>query len=139
MLLPKSPQSLNELVDNFDVSILEDEEQFSNFKLTGLDLKDQQAKHVILRSGIITRVTLIGTILKQVKMIDVQFEECDLSNGEWMQGRLNRIAINNSKLTGLKLSDGQLSDIKIESSVGDIIQLFGSNLKNVLSQIFYDK
>ena len=112
--------------------MLEDEEEFSDFKLTEIDLKDQQAKHVIFRNGIMVRVSLIRTVLKHGKMTNVQLEECDLSNGEWAQSKLNRTAINNSKLTGFKLLEGQLNDISIEDCIGDIIQLFGSNLQNVV-------
>ncbi len=127
---PKPP-SLPALKTVSDANLcFAEEAEFSDFVLSNSDLSAQEGRFVQMNSGIFTKVRLNSCLLEKLRISDVRFETCDLSNSIWKEGKANRLEIVDSKLTGFQLTKADLSNLLMDNCMGKLVQFHSSKFKN---------
>ncbi|MES6496636.1 pentapeptide repeat-containing protein, partial [Cutibacterium acnes] len=97
-------QSLGELA-------LGDDSDFESFKIEQADLSFVEAKSCRIENAIFERVTLQSTDLRQTKLTDLRFANCDFSNATWCDDKLSRVQFFTSKLTAFRFIDGEMANV----------------------------
>jgi uncharacterized protein YjbI with pentapeptide repeats len=113
---------------------LEDEADFGDFILLGANLVGSSATQVVIERAHIKQSRCNALNLIKSKLADVILQDCDLSNGQWLDCKFNRVEIIGAKLTGLHLVNGDFTDLKMSSCAGEMVQFHGSTFKRCLLQ-----
>ena len=99
--------------------------------IEGAQLNDASASRLQFDTCVLTRIELDRTTLLNLRMIDVRVERSSAANGIWAKPSLRRIAIVGCRLTGLTVTEGDLSDVLFQECKADFLQLASSRIKNV--------
>jgi uncharacterized protein YjbI with pentapeptide repeats len=94
-------------------------------------LNDGSASRLQFDSCVLTRIELDRSKLSNLRMIDVRVEKSSAANGVWASPSLRRIEIIGSRLTGLTITEGELSDIVFRDCKADFIQVSASRIRDV--------
>lgn len=100
----------------------------SNFENDTIDLSYSEE----VNSSKFNKIIFTKTILNRFCLIDVIFENCDLSNITFVDSTINRVVFKNCKLVGTSFINCSLQNILIEDSLCNYINLSGNKMKYVL-------
>ena len=120
---PTSLESLNIgsfAADSYELATIE-----------GVALNDASASRLQFDTCALARVELDRTTLSNFRMVDVRVERSSAANGVWAKPSLRRVAIVGCRLTGLTVTEGELSDVLFEECKADFLQLVSSRIRNV--------
>jgi uncharacterized protein YjbI with pentapeptide repeats len=120
---PTSLESLNIgsfAVDSYELATIE-----------GVALNDASASRLQFDTCVLTRIELDRTTLSNFRMVDVRVERSSAANGVWAKPSLRRVAIVGCRLTGLTVTEGDLSDVLFDECKADFLQLVSSRIGNV--------
>jgi uncharacterized protein YjbI with pentapeptide repeats len=87
-----------------------------------LDLKESELRGV----------TLEAARPLELRLRDVVFRDCDLSNIEGRRGGLARVAVSDSRMIGLGLAEAKLLDVAVLDSMLSLASFAFSELRDVL-------
>ena len=94
-------------------------------------LNDASASRLQFDTCVLTRIELDRSKLSNLRMIDVRVEKSSAANGVWASPSLRRIEIIGSRLTGLTITEGELSDIVFRDCKADFLQILSSRIRDV--------
>jgi uncharacterized protein YjbI with pentapeptide repeats len=99
--------------------------------IEGARLNDASASRLQFDSCRLKRIELDRTTLTNLRMIDVSVERSSAANGTWAKPSLRRVAIVGCRLTGLTVTEGDLSDVLFQECKADFFQLASSRIRSV--------
>jgi uncharacterized protein YjbI with pentapeptide repeats len=99
--------------------------------IEGAHLNDAPATRLQFDTCVLTRVELDRSTLSNLRMIDVRIAKSSAANGTWAKPSLRRVEIAGSRLTGLTVTEGELSDVLFRDCKADFIQLVSSRIRDV--------
>jgi uncharacterized protein YjbI with pentapeptide repeats len=99
--------------------------------IEGVALNDASGSRLQFDTCVLTRIELDRTALSNFRMIDVRVEKSSAANGIWAKPSLRRVAIVGCRLTGLTVTEGELSDVLFQECKADFLQLASSRIRNV--------
>lgn len=99
--------------------------------IEGTVLKDSSAGRLQFDTCLLARIELDRSTLSNLRMIDVRFEKSSASNGVWTRPSLRRVEITGCRLTGLNVTEGELSDVLLRECKADFLQVISSRIKDV--------
>ncbi len=94
-------------------------------------LNDASASRLQFDTCVLTRIELDRSKLSNLRMIDVRVEKSSAANGVWASPSLRRIEIIGSRLTGLTITEGELSDIVFRDCKADFLQILSYRIRDV--------
>ena len=94
---------------------------------TGLELTDWQAANqsgeaVTFDSLLLTKPNLAGSRLPRGYWLDVVVRHGDLSNANWGHASLNRVRLQECRLTGFRVNEAQMRDVLFQACKADLAQ-----------------
>ncbi|HAK44291.1 MAG TPA: hypothetical protein DCM59_18395 [Clostridium sp.] len=122
--------SINEEIYFLERNI-NDEDCFSNIMVLDFDMSNEGASHVEVSEAIFKNMNFRDVKFPHIELIDVRFENCDLSNSNLNNGILHRVEMINCKLIGLDLADANLQNVTFNQCNGDYSNISFSTLRNV--------
>jgi len=99
--------------------------------IEGVALNDASAGRLQFDTCVLTRIELDRTTLSNFRLIDVRVEQSSAANGVWAKPSLRRIEIVGSRLTGLTLDEGELSDVLFRECKADFIHITSCRVRDV--------
>jgi uncharacterized protein YjbI with pentapeptide repeats len=99
--------------------------------IEGVALNDAAAGRLQFDTCVLTRVELDRTTLLNLRMVDVRLEKSSAANGVWTNPSLRRIEIVGARLTGLTVTEGDLSDVLFRECKADFLRIKSCRLRNV--------
>jgi uncharacterized protein YjbI with pentapeptide repeats len=99
--------------------------------IEGTVLKDSSASRIQFDTCLLARIELDHSTLSDFRMIDVRFEKSSATNGVWTRPSLRRVEITGSRLLGLTVTEGELSDVLFRECKADFLQITSSRIKDV--------
>ncbi|HEY6737375.1 MAG TPA: pentapeptide repeat-containing protein [Actinopolymorphaceae bacterium] len=99
---------------------LEEEAEFGRLEFAGLDLSGRDAALVEFDACRFVDTRLGGTELDRSRCFDCRFESCDLANLSARSTALVRAALQNSRATGLRWTEGTLRDVVFDKCKLDL-------------------
>jgi uncharacterized protein YjbI with pentapeptide repeats len=99
--------------------------------IEGAALKDSSASGLQFDTCVLTRIELDRSTLSNLRMIDVRVEKSSAANGIWAKPSLRRIETIGSRLTGLTVTEGELSDVLFRECKADFLRLASSRIRDV--------
>jgi uncharacterized protein YjbI with pentapeptide repeats len=99
--------------------------------IEGVALNDASAGRLQFDTCVLTRIELDRTTLSNFRMIDARVERSSAANGIWAKPSLRRVAVVGCRLTGLTVTEGDLSDVLFEECKADFLQFASSRIRNV--------
>lgn len=98
--------------------------------IEGVSLNDASASRRQFDTCLLTRIELDRTKLSNFRMVDVRVERSSAANGIWAKPNLRRVAIVGCRLTGLTMTEGDLSDVLFQECKADFLRLASSRIRN---------
>ncbi|HLX04489.1 MAG TPA: pentapeptide repeat-containing protein [Candidatus Binatus sp.] len=98
--------------------------------IEGVALNDSSASRLQFDTCVLTRIELDRTTLSNLRMIDVRVEKSSAANGIWAKPNLRRVAIVGCRLTGLTVTEGDLSDVLFQDCKADFLRLASSRIRH---------
>jgi uncharacterized protein YjbI with pentapeptide repeats len=98
--------------------------------IEGVALNDSSASRLQFDTCVLTRIELDRTTLSNLRMIDVRVEKSSAANGIWAKPSLRRVAIAGCRLTGLTVTEGDLSDVLFQDCKADFLRLASSRIRH---------
>ncbi|MFG1605329.1 pentapeptide repeat-containing protein [Actinoplanes sp. NPDC049265] len=109
---PRPPQTPAELTPAAGIQLeLEPEQTVRTAAYDDIDLAGSRAEGVEFRQCRFRKAALAGSHLPQIRFVDCVIEATDLSNLRAERGAFERLRVADSRMTGLALNDGVLSDV----------------------------
>lgn len=99
--------------------------------IEGVALNDASAGRLQFDTCVLARIELDRTTLSNFRMIDVRVERSSATNGIWAKPSLRRVGIVGCRLTGLTVTEGDLSDVLFQECKADFLQLASCRIRNV--------
>ena len=106
-------------------------ESYELATIEGAVLLDAPATRLQFDTCILTRIELDRSTLTNLRMLDVRIAKSSIANGIWAKPSLRRIEIIGSRLTGLRVTEGELSDVLFQECKADFLQLVSSRIRDV--------
>jgi uncharacterized protein YjbI with pentapeptide repeats len=110
----------------------EKDEYYENMRVRERIFKDLQATNVKIDRGWWENVNLNEAKLEKLKLTDVRWEECVMSNAEMYMANWQRVEILGSKLTGLELVSPILEDVMIKECSAHYLQMRFGKTKRLI-------
>ncbi len=110
---------------------LEDEAIFSGKTFSGADQSYQTAENMALQGCKLRNIRLQNTHLPRFDCTNVIFENCDLSNLDWIGTSFWRVIFRGCKLTGTNFAESHLRDCVFEDCLADFASFSSATLKVV--------
>jgi uncharacterized protein YjbI with pentapeptide repeats len=104
---PRLPKNLGAEV----IATLEDHAEYFAVSISGGELAKQVAATVIFEQVQLRRVNFTQSRLPKLRLLDVLFENCDLTGAIWEQARLQRVTFNGCRLMGAQLLEARCEDV----------------------------
>jgi uncharacterized protein YjbI with pentapeptide repeats len=98
--------------------------------IEGVRLNDASAGRLQFDTCVLTRIELDRTKLSNFRMVDVRVERSSAANGIWAKPHLRRVAIVGCRLTGLTMTESDLSDVLFQDCKADFLRLASSRIRN---------
>ena len=99
-----------------------------SFKAETIDLSYSEE----INSCKFNKVVFINTILNRFSMVDIIFENCNLSNVTFIDSTIHRVVFKNCKLVGTSFVNCSLQNILIEDCLCNYINLSSDKMKYIL-------
>ena len=99
--------------------------------IQGAVLSDASASRLQFDTCVLTRIELDRSKLPNLRMVDVRVEKSSAANGTWASPSLRRVEIIGSRLTGLTINEGELSDVVFRECKADFMQIASSRIRDV--------
>ncbi len=99
--------------------------------IQGAILSDASARRLQFDTCVLTRIDLDRSKLPNLKLVDVRVEKSSAANATWASPSLRRVEIIGSRLTGLTITEGELSDVVFRECKADFMQIASSRIRDV--------
>jgi uncharacterized protein YjbI with pentapeptide repeats len=99
--------------------------------IQGAVLSDASARRLQFDTCVLTRLELDRSTLPNLRMVDVRVEKSSAANGTWASPSLRRVEMIGSRLTGLTITEGELSDVVFRECKADFMQIASSRIRDV--------
>ncbi len=99
--------------------------------IEGATLNDASASGLRFDSCVLVRIELERASLPNLTLIDVRIEKSSAANGVWKKPLLRRVEMIGSRLTGLMVTEGELSDVLFRECKADFLHLASSRIRDV--------
>jgi uncharacterized protein YjbI with pentapeptide repeats len=103
---PRLPKSLTAET----ITTLDDHAEYFSLSISGSDLSQQGASHVIFEQIQMRRMNFTHSRLPKLRLLDVRLETCDLTGLEGEQSRLQRVVFSGCRLPGVQLLEARCED-----------------------------
>lgn len=113
---------------------LGDEAEYTNFVLNQYNLSGQESRFVIFDCAWLKQVRFNDSQLTKLRLSDIRFDGCDMSNAQWVELKISRAEIVDCKLTGFKAPDSDASDCTFLNCIGELVQFHDSTFKKTVFQ-----
>ena len=113
ILAPRIPKDLDEFQQLNNT--IKDHDYFSDAMIFDCSSENQRAEHVSLNGMIFRNVTFTAAAFEFLDLIDVRFENCDLSNANLSSSIFHRVEMINCKLLGINLSESTLQNVSFDN------------------------
>ncbi|MGM0123274.1 hypothetical protein IGI37_000640 [Enterococcus sp. AZ194] len=110
---------------------LEDEAFFQGLKVEDVDLSYDGCNNLAIREAHFKRLTMQRTRLERFECSNIVFENCDLSNLEWIGGSFQQCLFKQCKLTGTNFAESFLRDCQFEDCMATFSSFSDTKLKAV--------
>ncbi|EOL44750.1 pentapeptide repeat protein [Enterococcus phoeniculicola] len=110
---------------------LEDEAIFQGIHAADLDLSYDTCSNLVIREAHLQRLVMQRTQLERFECSNVIFENCDLSNLEWIAGSFQQVLFKQCKLTGTNFAESYLRDCQFDNCLATLSSFSNTNLKTV--------
>ncbi len=120
--------------NNIELSpmMIVDEGNIALGTISDCDLEDVTGERMVFRLVKFKNVNLHRNVmLKHIELMDVRFENCDLSNVDFGEASLYRVEFINCKIIGMNLSDATLRDVTFDHCNGQYAFFSYMNCKQV--------
>jgi uncharacterized protein YjbI with pentapeptide repeats len=97
----------------------------------GSQLIGQDAEKVRIEMGRFLKVDLSQAKLHAAMLADLEFSSCTLAGTDMLESGLHRLWLHECRLTGLKLTEAFLKDVRITDSKADLLLLRMARCKDV--------
>ncbi len=125
-LQPRIPRILSD-----EIILPEDEGFYQQLLLADQDFSYLEIDQLCFQQSHIKKTKLLNMRLTKFECMDVQFENCDLSNVEWIAGSFHRVIFKNCKLTGSNFAESVLHDCQFIDCVCNYTSFNYAQLKIV--------
>lgn len=115
-----------------DITKTFDEGDFHRKRCTGSITREYFITDNTIDECIFDKVDFTPVVLERVELIDVEFNDCDLSNKRFDFQPLHRVIFKNCKLYGTSFIDSSLKDVVFDNCKSRYLNLSGSKLRNVI-------
>lgn len=105
--------------------------RYSDLDLTNWTPGSQSGEALTFDTVSMTNPHLASTRWPKLRLMDVRFRDGDLSNAIWAQASLNRIVIGTCRLTGCRMNESQIRDVRFVDCKADLTQFRFSKFKSV--------
>jgi uncharacterized protein YjbI with pentapeptide repeats len=99
--------------------------------IQGVVLSDASTSRLQFDTCVLTRIELDRSTLPNLRMVDVRVEKSSAANGTWASPSLRRVEMIGSRLTGLTITEGELSDVVFRECKADFMQIASSRIRDV--------
>lgn len=113
------------------IDALDHDARISDIELSAVALVDQHAGGVTFGTVRLDRVDVSGSRLEHLRIVDGSLGGCNLANLYGRGTHMQRVNIENSRLTGIDLTEGALSDVTIRDCRIDLASLGVARLQRV--------
>ena len=110
---------------------IEEEASFENLLLEGHDYSDLSAQHVVFQSCHFKGVNLGRTDFPDFDLGDVRFDDCDIANGSWHKGILERVQFAGCRLLGFMANEARIANVTFEECNASLAQFRFATLRAV--------
>src|SRR6478735_6495827 len=107
--LPKIPVHLEKI--NFQDIYYEEDPQLLNGAVIDTEIHDERLDRAVFSKVIFKNVTFLNADFNKIDMMDVIFENCNLSNSRLCEGIVHRVAFKDCKLLGIDLSNANFGNV----------------------------
>lgn len=128
---PSLPAKSTAPLSNLDLA---DDTEYGDFILSGQSLIGQSFERVTIERSLFKLVRCSALNLAKSKLVDIRFETCDLSNSEFEGGKFTRVEMTDCKITGMHVTNADISDLLLQSCTGELVQFHDSVFKRVVFQ-----
>lgn len=108
-----------------------EEDLISQMSLVEYEYPYQEATQVCFEQSHFQKVNLAGSHFGRFECVDLIFENCDLSNVEWIEASFHRVQFINCKLIGTNFADSILHDCLFENCIAEYASFSYSKIKHV--------
>jgi uncharacterized protein YjbI with pentapeptide repeats len=126
-----APPQLPKRATAMPLVAIEDQETYENLLIGECELGDQAAEFVTFEATHFKQVMMQRAQLRSLRLVDVRFEACDLSESEWERISSSRIELLGCRLIGLQASDGRVEDAFIKGCNAAHAQFWSTLFKRV--------
>jgi len=116
ILSPNLPNELDS-ISIFDKSI-QSEDTFNRGIISNGLVENQTADHVSFNKVIFKNVIFNNVLFKYLDLVDVRFENCDLSNMDLSESVLHKVEMVNCKMVGTNMSESALRNVLFDNCNG---------------------
>lgn len=111
---------------------LADDTEYGDFVLQAQSIVGQTFDRVTIERAFLKQVRWSTTTLAKSKLVDIRFENCDLSNSEFQDGKFTRVEMVDCKVTGLHITDAEIGDLLMQNCTGGPVQFHDSVFKRTM-------
>ena len=116
ILSPNLPNKLETL--SVSDKIIQSEDSFTMGIISNELVENQTADHVSFKKVLFKNVTFNKVSFRYMDLIDVRFENCDLSNMDLSESVLHKVEMVNCKMVGTNMSESALRNVLVENCNG---------------------
>jgi uncharacterized protein YjbI with pentapeptide repeats len=125
------PPRLPSWLEKATMRALTDDAACSEVELASLSIAEQHTQGVKLDSARISDVDVSGSRLDGLRLVDDLLERCNLANVQARRAAATRVSIENSRMTGVTLSEATLHDVMVRDCRVDLASFSHSRLQRV--------
>ena len=125
---PQLPSPEN--VQALDESGFEEDGTYQNLELSDDDLGTLDVRNLTIENSRFSSMMMLGASLDKIRLTDIRFEKCNLSNSEWTKAALSRVELLGCRITGLSLVEGKSQDFALRECKADLARFSGAVFKN---------
>jgi uncharacterized protein YjbI with pentapeptide repeats len=98
--------------------------------VASVSLRDADASSVRVERSHLSDVDLGAARLRVISMVDTSGERIDAANGDWTAGKLRRVLLKDSRLTGLNLAETHLEEVHLKGCKLDYVNFRNSTIEH---------
>jgi uncharacterized protein YjbI with pentapeptide repeats len=99
--------------------------------IASVSFRGSDAGSVRLERSHLSDVDLGDARLRALSMVDTSAERVDAANGDWGAGKLRRVLLDDSRLTGLSLAETHLEEVQFKGCKLDYINFRNATIEHV--------
>lgn len=105
-----------------------------NVLIASVSFRGSDAGSVRVERSHLSDVDLGDARLRALSMVDTSGERIDAANGDWGAGKLRRVLLEDSRLTGLSLAETHLEEVQFNGCKLDYVNFRNSTIEHVSFQ-----